>query len=367
MIYKAKWILRVDKPPIENGSIEIQNGKIVKIGKKITGKTVDLGSGVMLPALINSHTHLEMPKIDTVSHKGFIRWLRSFIKEIKVMDRQFFQENLQKNETVSKSDGTSFVCDITNHANLTYKTKGVSFAEQIGWDDKPIVKLEKTGNSIVHSYAAHAIYSTSPEKIKASYFYCKANNLPWSIHLAESAEEIAFCSGKGEFIDFLNGFADINYIKIPHLKPAVYLDSLGVLRRNSILVHSVHLSDEEIELIAQKGCTICVCPRSNEYIGVGRADIEKFLEKGINVVAGTDSLLSNDDLSMIKEIEYIVDNFKIAPYIALKFATINAQKALGVTFGKLEEGYNAPLLFVQGNSSDPYEIIFDGKANIITD
>ena len=128
-------------------------------------------------------------------------------------------------------------------------------------------------------------------------------------------------------------------------------------------MHAVHLSEKELDLIAQRGSTICVCPRSNEHIGVGKAGINRFLKRGINVVAGTDSLLSNKDLNMIGEIEYIVENFGIKPETAIKFATSNAGIALDRPFGVLKEGYCTPILFFEGNASDPYEIMFNEKNN----
>ncbi len=362
MKYGAKWILPIEGDPIENGSIEIKDGKIVKISRKSNGKVLDLGEGIIMPALINSHTHLEMPKIDTVSQSGFMPWLDSFLKSVKAMHKADFQIQLQKNERKSAENGTCLVCDITNHEDLRYSSAGFSFYEQIGWDSAPIKEIRSI-NNIVRCYAAHAIYSTSPAKIKATYDYNTMRGLPWSIHLAESNDEIEFCSGKGKFIDFWKDAGNLKLIRIPHLTPALYLDKLGVLGKNSILVHAVHLSEKELDLIAQRGSTICVCPRSNEHIGVGKAGINRFLKRGINVVAGTDSLLSNKDLNMIKEIEYIVENFGIKPETAIKFATSNAGIALDRPFGILKEGYCAPILFFEGNASDPYEIMFNEKNN----
>ncbi len=362
MKYGAKWILPVEGDPIENGSIEIKNGKIIKISRKADGKVLDLGEGIIMPALINSHTHLEMPEIDTVSRSGFMPWLNSFLKSVKVMNKADFQIQLQKNEKMSIESGTCLICDITNHEDLKYSSAGFSFYEQIGWDNTPIKEMGNV-NNIIRCYAAHAIYSTSPAKIKATYSYNTMRGLPWSIHLAESNDEIEFCSGKGRFIDFLKKAENLKHIKIPHMTPVLYLDKLGVLGKNSILVHAVHLSDKELDLIAQRRSTICVCPRSNEHIGVGKPGINRFLKRGINVVAGTDSLLSNKDLNMIKEIEYIIENFGIKPETAIRFATLNAGIALDRPLGILKEGYCTPILFFEGNASNPYEIMFNEKTN----
>jgi cytosine/adenosine deaminase-related metal-dependent hydrolase len=112
-----------------------------------------------------------------------------------------------------------------------------------------------------------------------------------------------------------------------------------------LAVHCVKVSDPEIETIRQSGASVCLCPRSNEFIGVGRAPWEKWLASGVNMCLGTDSLASNHDLNLFNEAIYFKENFngELTFDQLLAMMTRNPAKIMGVddNFGTLEPGKQA--------------------------
>lgn len=127
--------------------------------------------------------------------------------------------------------------------------------------------------------------------------------------------------------------------------PVEYADSLGLLDSNTLAVHCVRVSNSDISTLAAKQVNICLCPRSNEYIGEGRAPWEKILNSGINTCLGTDSIASNHDLDMWNELEFLLKNIKISlsAHDALALVTSSSARALNVdeSYGSLEKGKRA--------------------------
>ncbi|GKT37636.1 amidohydrolase family protein, partial [Aduncisulcus paluster] len=143
-----------------------------------------------------------------------------------------------------------------------------------------------------------------------------ANNkagLPYPIHLAENEEEDEIVAhGTGEFAGMLKGAGLLADCGSKGLRPVEYADSIGLLDDSTLAVHCVRVAESDIKILAERKVNVCLCPRSNTYIGEGRAPWEKILKSGINTCLGTDSIASNHDLSMWNELEYMLKNIKIS-------------------------------------------------------
>jgi cytosine/adenosine deaminase-related metal-dependent hydrolase len=128
-----------------------------------------------------------------------------------------------------------------------------------------------------------------------------------------------------------------------------FLAELGFLNERTLCVHLVHLSDEDIKTLSQKRVRVCICPLSNQRLSAGLPPVDKLLKAGISVALGTDSLASNDDLNLFREMAYIGSRFpKIDTHEILKMGTIHGAAALGMdkTVGSMESGKEAHLIFV---------------------
>ena len=133
------------------------------------------------------------------------------------------------------------------------------------------------------------------------------------------------------------------------MTPLQYLDHLGVLDAKTLLVHAVHVTDSDWDLLRERQSAVCFCPRSNNNLQVGRPDIEKAYRYGIPAALGTDSLASNVDLDLFAEAAFILeDHAGVPPEFVLRMATLGGAQALGYgdRFGSIAPGKSGTLLAV---------------------
>lgn len=202
--------------------------------------------------------------------------------------------------------------------------------------------------------AAHAPYSVSSRYLQLLLQFLQKDPLwldqPFSIHVAESKDESIFLStAGGEIRQFLidRGGWDPDWIP-PQTTPVQYLFQQGILGTNTICVHAVQVCDQDIEILARTRSKVCICPRSNHALAVGLAPVEKFLQKGISVCLGTDSLASNTSLCLWQEMFFLKNALpSLSSDQILKMATLSGALALGEKgFGSIEAGKYASLIFL---------------------
>jgi cytosine/adenosine deaminase-related metal-dependent hydrolase len=212
-----------------------------------------------------------------------------------------------------------------------------------------------------HNFTCHAAYSTSSALLQAVKKRAQITGQLYPIHVAESSDEIEFLqTGQGRFRIFLEerGVWDGSFAA-PGAGAVTYLDQLGVLDARTLCVHAVHLNADEIELVAQKKAKVCLCPGSNRFLGVGRAQPEKMLAKGIRPCLGTDSLASNPELSMWREMAILGEEHPgIDPATVLAMATLHGAEAVGaMRQGRLEAGCSSRFLGVRYTGHQPLEFL----------
>ncbi len=238
-----------------------------------------------------------------------------------------------------------------------------SLAESLAPDlDQTLRALTTSGLPL--SLAAHACYSTSGKVIREAKEWCRTRRLPFSIHVAEHREEIEFLErGAGfcrEVLENLGRWTP--HWTPPGTTPIRYLDRLQVLDAQTLLVHAVHLTDADWEIVVGKQSPVCFCPRSNRNLNVGRPDIAKALRCGVVAALGTDSLASNTDLSLFAEAAYILDNYAgVSPEALVLMMTRGGARALGQEqrFGSIEAGKRANLLAVSLPDAVPNDQLFE--------
>jgi cytosine/adenosine deaminase-related metal-dependent hydrolase len=177
----------------------------------------------------------------------------------------------------------------------------------------------------------HAPYSCHPDLLRAGAEWCREEDVPLCIHAAESPAETKFLlSGK---LPFVRGPV-ASLVKmllampasVPGLRPIPYLAQLGVLAARPLFVHAVHVTEDDIGLIANTGCAVVHCPRSNDRLSCGRMPLERYLAAGVPVYLGTDSRASCPDLDVRAEAQFaqrlhtdLVESQKIAQLIHQPF------------------------------------------------
>jgi cytosine/adenosine deaminase-related metal-dependent hydrolase len=195
--------------------------------------------------------------------------------------------------------------------------------------------------------------------------FAQAHDLFWSSHIAESPDEDEFLTrGTGPLRDYLHalGVWDGSF-PVPG-RPAIdLLADAGALDERALLVHAIHLDEGAIARIAASGASVCLCPRSNAYLGLPPPPVEAFMSQGARLCLGTDARASNADLSVWAEMRSLG---RIAPRIParrlVEMATSGGAWSLGFDgmAGTLRPGDRSPLVSVQSNGTrvdDPYEFL----------
>lgn len=375
-LIRAKWIIPILSKPILDGAIEIKNKKIVKVGKfkeihreAVFVKFLDFGETVILPALVNAHTHLELSGLRSKLspfYGDFISWVRNVIKLKQEMSLVEIRESAKLVLYHLWREGVGIIGDVGNTAitlDLLCNSPfyGYFFQEVIsfkgGYNLKEIQFKAPSSNFRI-TYSAHAPYSVSPLLLQAIKSYNKKRNKLFCIHCAESLEEIVFLKkGEGPLQELLKERAQWNENFVPPgVSPIKYLDSLKLLDEYTLLIHAVHVDEEDLKILEKTKPKICICLGSNLFIGVGIPKIKEFLKAGLDICIGTDSLASNDKISVWEEMKTIYTYCPdISPEEILKMATLNGAKILGFDkMGAIFPGYypNILVLEIKDNLSE---------------
>lgn len=368
-IIRAKWILPILAPPIIDGAIEIKGKKIVSIGKfkevfKKTAfaKPINFEESIILPSLVNVHTHLELSALRykiVLPSDNFISWVKNVINLKKELTVSEIREAARASLYNLWKEGVGIIGDVGNTAitlpllcNSPFY--GYFFNEVLsfrgGYNLKEI-KIDTESLNFKITYSAHAPYSVSPLLLQAIKAYNKKRKKLFCIHCAESLEEVEFLkTGKGQLLSLLKEKGQWNEDFIPpKLSPVKYLYKLKLLDKDTLLIHVVYIDEEDLEILKKTGVKICICPKSNLFTGVGLPEIKRFIFAGLDICIGTDSLASNDQLSIWEELKTLYIHYPdISPDIFLKMATFNGAKVLGFEkMGALLPGYYAHMLVVE--------------------
>jgi cytosine/adenosine deaminase-related metal-dependent hydrolase len=372
--YRAAWVVPVAAPPIRDGLVAVDGGRIVAVGVRHTGDGVteiDLGETAILPGLVNAHTHLELSYLhgQVPPSRAFVGWVRSLLAARRHPDPGDPRILGAVAQAVEQAEafGTAVVGDITNTLVtvaplLASSLAAVVFHELIGFNaPEPDALVAAAAREVdahgAHervrvSLAAHAPYSVAPRLFRAIHAAVAARRpAPWSVHLSESAQEVAFIrDGSGAWRELLEelGAWDPAW-SAPGVSPVHYLDDCGFLDDRVLAVHGVQMTPADLRRLRQRGATLVTCPRSNAHTGAGAPPIAAFYESGVRVAIGTDSLASAPDLNVFAELAAIHALAPaVPPAVLIDSATRQGARALGfdADFGTIEPGKRARLLAV---------------------
>ena len=309
----------------------------------------DLGDVLLAPGLVNCHTHLEISHMAGKTHlgDGFVPWLQSLI----ALDRnppEDARASLHEALRVMGACGTAAVGDISSRASPAVlgaaEDVGIAarvFCEVIGGATETACRAESlAASNPAFSLAGHAFYTTPGEAVARAHAWCATHARPFSLHLAEHADEVeCLRDGKGALFDMVGKFLPSGW-RAPGVSPVRHAASLGVLAPGTLAVHCVQCDKKDVAILADSGAAVCLCPRSNAAISVGEAPARSFAEQGILLGLGTDSLASNADLNVWHEAEFFWEKNTLPPNALLRMATINGAAILGLAdrAGRLEKG-----------------------------
>lgn len=338
--------------------VVFSDNKIIYVGNGYQGeydKVIDATGKIVMPGLINCHTHLGMSIFRATNDDLTLdSWLNDKIWPIedKLTDDDLYYTTLLSMVEMIKTGSTCF-----NDMYFGYKgsipaikkcgVRGIYGRCLMGNMDKDSIcrvddfkKLYeeyKDDDKIRLSIAPHALYTCNLEYLKLCSDLAKEYDLPIHIHLSENMNEVKTVTNK---------FG---------MKPMEVLDKVVMLEKRVILGHGTFLSDSEINMIKDCDVSVCTNPVSNLNLGCGIADLVKYKKNGINVCLGTDGQGSGNSLNLfytMSLVDYLQkgkyeDPTVMSSYDVLKMATINGAKALGIDdIGSIEVGKKADIIIL---------------------
>jgi aminodeoxyfutalosine deaminase len=361
VIHRAGWVVIDPWTIYPNGFVRVENGKIQEIGQGTPGggdKIRDYGSGAIFPALVNAHTHLELCALKgrIATHNGFGFWVRDLIEKRAQLDHKALVTASETGIREMLASGCGAVGEISS-LGLTLEQiqksglAGVWFREYLGDRVSDAEKWESRPGDLRTSLAGHAPHTTSPNLLVEIKKRALGQNAPFSIHLAESDEEMTFLTtAQGSWKDFLQSRGiDTASWGLPVESPVRHLHAIGILDNRTILVHVLHADQADMNIIHESGAHVCICPRSNAALHRRFPDLDKMIRTGIRLCLGTDSLASVGSLSMFDEMAFVSKNFPMtAPERIFQMATLGGAAALGLDsrMGTLAPGKQARLAFI---------------------
>jgi cytosine/adenosine deaminase-related metal-dependent hydrolase len=372
-VHRAAWVLPIAGPPIRDGWVAVETGRIVGVGggrEYPSGSVLDApADAAILPGLINAHTHLELswmagcvPPSDSMG-----RWILALmaLRRGSSPSEEAQRQAAAAALATARASGTAALGDVGNgfiSADVLADAgvPSVLFHELIGFgpgdarsraDESAARVVRAVRPPVRPGLSPHAPYSVSPDLFRAIDGVVARTGLPSSVHLGESAEEIEFLmTGGGEIAEALKQLGAWNdEWSAPESDPAEYLDRLGVLRRGLLVVHCAQLSPAALSRLAARGCVIVSCPRSNQWVGAGNPPLDDFYASGAAVAFGTDSLASAPNLEMFAELAAARAASSVPASRLLESATRVGAEALGFgrALGTIEPGKRPELLSVR--------------------
>ena len=357
----ANYIYTINQPPLKNGIIEVnQEGAVRKVidtgGKLKESRNLEFFNGVITPGFINSHCHLELSylKDKIAKKKGLPGFLEGIIKNreeknhVVLNSIKTYDSEMNKQGIVAVGDisNTNQTIPIKKESKIFYHT----YIESIGLkkDALEIFKKSKSlqksflSNGLDCSIVPHAPYSVSRELFQYIKELAVLQNSIITIHNQESdSEKEMFVSGTGELINiFKKSGIDIGSFKSTGKNSISSILDLLPRQNHIIFVHNTFSNKKDVELVNQhfKNAYWCLCPSSNLNLENQLPDLDIF-KKLSRVTLGTDSLASNDSLSILEEMK-VINHYD--PDISfgklIEWATINGARALKIDdrFGSLE-------------------------------
>jgi cytosine/adenosine deaminase-related metal-dependent hydrolase len=390
--YRADWLLPISQPPIRDGWIVTEEGRIVAFGHSRAGdlptsSEIDLGHVALLPGLVNAHTHLELSWMRgrLPPTRDFPGWIRDVIalQRSGPESRDVEAAAIRGAIADARATGTAVIGDISNTLSsveplISAGVPAVVFHELIAFPhDRAAAVIERAqqlraalpqSRQVRYALAAHAPYSVSPALFSAIRSTADADALArCSVHLGESEAEIEFLrDGSGPWRMLLDDLGSWDSAwEVPRCGPVAYLERLGFIDQRLLVVHGVQFGEEDLARLAANGATLVTCPRGNRFTGAGTPPVEAFYASDVAVAIGTDSLASVPDLNLFSE---LAELRRLAPGVPaarlLESATLNGARALGFAadYGTIEVGKCASLVAVAvpPSVSDAAEYLVNG-------
>ena len=360
MILRARFVLPISSPPIENGAMRISGSRIVAVGtaKEIStprnDPVCDLGDTILLPGLINAHCHLDYTEMAgrIPKPRSFPDWIKSLLALKAHWTYTEYANSWLRGARMLLDSGVTSVADIEAVPELlpdvwtSTPLRVISLLEMTGIRSRrsPSEILNETMHRIsslpedkgTGGLSPHAPYSTTPELLQLTGKIAAEHHLRIAVHASESVEEYEmFANRQGALYDWLKNQRDMS--DCGRGSPIQHLERQGLLGDNLLAIHVNYLGSGDSERLSSNRVNVVHCPRSHSYFGHSRFPYSELSNSNVNICLGTDSLVSvvsppnsELDLSLFAEMQsFSSKNKNLKPERILRMATQSGATALG--------------------------------------
>lgn len=389
MIFRARTVVTMEEPPIEDGAVAVRANRILAVGgfKKVSrlypGRTIDLGEQVLLPGLINAHCHLDytVMRKAILYQNSFTRWVSRINALKRCLGEDDYLKSIAAGFNELKKWGTTTVLNIESFPELMSKMPAPPirtwwFYEMIDLRHR-IATEELVAGAFVFfqdrpdwlggfGLSPHAPYTASEDLYRLANECARVTGMPLTTHLGESAEEdLMFRKKSGEFYEFLQSLGR-NMDDCGHGSALARLLKKGLIGPNWLLVHLNELSEEDFSLMQGLKLNIVHCPESHRYFKHSLFQHKRLHDLGMNICLGTDSLASNEGLNLFAEMRAVQNGEPwMSPDEVLKTVTVNAARAFNQenSLGKIAPGACADMIALpfKDDPSRVYEAIVQNR------
>ncbi|GAA4038301.1 amidohydrolase [Streptomyces shaanxiensis] len=366
-------VLTVDEAGtvVRDGAVAVHEGEIVAVGSaeelctRFTAReSIDAAGCLVLPGLINTHTHLAMTllrgRADDVTLQGFLervlRWEAELLtpKNVAAAVRLAVAESVRAGVTSALDmywfhEAAERAARETGWRLLTGPTfmdvpeppDRLAYEDRMAWARRDLEAHGPARHGRRPVVFAHSAYTLSPEQLTEIAALAREFGALLHIHAAENATEVAT-------VEVRTG-----------KRPVELLDSLGLLGPDLLLAHAVELTGPEIAALARTGTSVAHCPVSNLKLGCGIAPVPRLLSAGVTVGLGTDGAVSSNTLDVLGAVRQAAlvhkaggDPTAVGAERAVRMATVEGARALGLgeQLGSLEAGKRADLIVLDLNA-----------------
>ena len=408
MIIRARIVVTMHGAPIENGAVAVSGNRIVDVGRfddvktRNAGNAVDLGEQILLPGLINAHCHLDYTCLrrKIPPQKSFTAWIRAINAEKSELSPKDYVASITEGFVEAKRFGTTAIANLTAFPELIPQVqppiRTCWFAELI--DIRAPERANELIDSAIESFgrarlelvlseaergapwglAPHTLFTASSNLFRRCEEIAQREQILLTTHLAESREEMEmFRDGSGPLYEFMKSIGPpiddcgnetpvkrfLDFIGSggsPNRPPAIEVNRPYL---SWIVAHLNELTESDFDLLEQSNSKFPVvhCPRSHNYFAHSPFAFDRLRSFGFNICLGTDSLASNESLSLFDEMRAFQKEFpKVSAEEIFRMVTVNSARALRYenALGQIRPGFGADLIAVPcTGSTDIFEQI----------
>ena len=388
-IITAGWVAPMDRPAFRDGAVVVSDGRIVDVGDAREmrnahrdAETIDLPKSVLVPGLVNAHTHLELSTCRAGDSPGghFGEWILNIRKQLPAQGDDFravVETAVRDGVRQSLRFGVTTIGDISQQCHFTRPVlrelpiRCVSFGETIGLARQRPRHAELLERALDASHQTerltigltpHAPYTVELSDYRECLRIARERALPLATHLSENPEE-------REFLEHHTGlFRDIweslgmweEPVETYRGSPAQFAHAVGLLDEPTLLAHVNYCDDPDLDLLARGRASVVYCPRTHAYFGHAPHRWREMLARGVNVAVGTDSCASSPDLNLVDDLRLLRSLAPNSPAQQLwEMATVRGARALRMegAVGSLSRGKRADVVAFDAATADPLESI----------